>query len=330
MDSVDKLAPTIKDVADLANVHYTTASRALRGHPEIHAETALRVRAAAVQLGYVPNVHAQALRNHGGSPVAGIVTDPISTDELSRYSQPFWLAMLMGITRHLAEAGVGAIQVTADALDLLSHVPVRSLLLLSLVNSPPQLPDSLKDVPIVVERSHILAADAAARIGHDHAEIAREACEYLVARGSRRVAYLPLSQFDLLSVAASTGYLSWSQARGQEPVIIDPSTDPAAQQLAVATALNAGVDGIYATTGELAPVMKAIGAAGLACPGDVQVVGIGEGVIERLMDPPVTSINLGGAECAAQIASLLEALVRGRQVTDVVFGHRLIPRGSTR
>lgn len=323
--------PTLKDVAERAHVHYTTASRALRGMPDVHAETALRIRAVAQEIGYSPNPNALALRRAVPQRIAAVLTDPVSIDQLSRYSQPFWLSMLMGLVRHLAVSGIGVVQTTHDASAVLEAVPVKAVLLLSIVNDSDNIPPKLRQAPLVTERNHRLAPQAVARVGHDHAAIAREACSYLAARDARRVAYLPLSSIDNLSVAASQGYVAWCSERQQEPVVIDPRADPAEQCKEVRRAIRqGGVDSIYATTGELGPIAEAIRAEGLTCPQDVQVVCIGEGVIERLLSPPFTSISLQGAQCAADMSALLTSVVAGDPVTDLTFGHKLVKRGSTR
>lgn len=50
-----KTRVTIKDVAKVAGVHFTTVSLALRAHPSIPATTREYIRAAADRLGYTPN-----------------------------------------------------------------------------------------------------------------------------------------------------------------------------------------------------------------------------------------------------------------------------------
>lgn len=52
---------TIKDIARQAGVHHATVSRALRGLPNVAAETIARVKAAADQLGYTPDPMMHAL-----------------------------------------------------------------------------------------------------------------------------------------------------------------------------------------------------------------------------------------------------------------------------
>lgn len=50
-----KRAVTIKDIAKIAGVHFTTVSLALRDHPSLLPATKARIREVAEKLGYVPN-----------------------------------------------------------------------------------------------------------------------------------------------------------------------------------------------------------------------------------------------------------------------------------
>lgn len=63
---------TLKDVARLACVDISTVSRALNNTSYVHPETKKRVYAAAKELGYKPNVMAQALRQ-GKRRTIGVV-----------------------------------------------------------------------------------------------------------------------------------------------------------------------------------------------------------------------------------------------------------------
>jgi LacI family transcriptional regulator len=91
-------APTIKDVAKAAGVHFTTVSLALRDHPSLPASTKDRVRAVARQLGYAPNPVFSALTHfhlHGrvrakAPRIAYLVNRPVDpADELSRLQSQF-------------------------------------------------------------------------------------------------------------------------------------------------------------------------------------------------------------------------------------------------
>lgn len=63
----------LKDVAELVGVSEMTASRALRGAPDVSAKTRLRVEEAARTLGYVPNRIAGSLSSQSVNLVALVV-----------------------------------------------------------------------------------------------------------------------------------------------------------------------------------------------------------------------------------------------------------------
>ena len=58
---IDSMAPTIKDIAKLANVSHTTVSRALNNSPLIKEVTRKKIAEIASQVGYVPNYNAKSL-----------------------------------------------------------------------------------------------------------------------------------------------------------------------------------------------------------------------------------------------------------------------------
>ncbi len=65
--------PTLKDVAGLAGVSEMTASRALRGVPDVSQKTRDRIKHASDQLGYVPNRIAGALASNTVNLVGVVV-----------------------------------------------------------------------------------------------------------------------------------------------------------------------------------------------------------------------------------------------------------------
>ena len=73
----------MKDVATLAGVGTKTVSRVINGEPDVSAATIERVRAAAAQLQYQPDMHAGNLRRSGGRTstlglLVGSVANPFS------------------------------------------------------------------------------------------------------------------------------------------------------------------------------------------------------------------------------------------------------------
>jgi LacI family transcriptional regulator len=87
---------TIVDVAAEANVSKSTVSLVLKGSPLIKGETADRVKAAAIKLGYVYNRKAGELRGNSSNAIGVVINDLMN---------PFFAEVLVGIERKLVDAG---------------------------------------------------------------------------------------------------------------------------------------------------------------------------------------------------------------------------------
>lgn len=106
---------TIRDIAEVAGVSISTASRALNNNPRISLKTRQRVKKIADQLGYQPNYNAQNL-TRGESNMVGLVF-PVTRDTAP--ANPFHIDLMRGISvalkpRHYEM--VVAIAPTADEL----------------------------------------------------------------------------------------------------------------------------------------------------------------------------------------------------------------------
>ena len=64
---------TLDDIAKTLNVSKVTASKALRGHPDISEETRRLVKKAALELGYTPNFAARNLSSKRSSTIGVII-----------------------------------------------------------------------------------------------------------------------------------------------------------------------------------------------------------------------------------------------------------------
>ncbi len=73
---------TVKDIASRLNLHHTTVSKALRGHPDISSITKQRVLLLAKKLDYHPNSIAKSLKNQKTSTI-GIIMPSIKIDFFS-------------------------------------------------------------------------------------------------------------------------------------------------------------------------------------------------------------------------------------------------------
>ena len=112
--------PTLRDVARLAEVSVTQASRALNGHGDVSEGTRRSVAAAAEQLGYRPNMQARALKMPSMRANAIGIVLPATT--LS-FSYPFLGSLVAGFIQVANECQfeVDISTVSDESLELLTY-----------------------------------------------------------------------------------------------------------------------------------------------------------------------------------------------------------------
>jgi len=102
---------TLTDVARRADVSVSTASRALNANPKINADTAERVRKAAAELGYMPNLQAKALSKQRTGNIGLLIANPVGS---SIHSDEFFMAVLAGASRTIEKNGLNLVVSTTD------------------------------------------------------------------------------------------------------------------------------------------------------------------------------------------------------------------------
>ncbi len=66
---------SIKDLAKMLSINPSTVSRALSDHPDIKPETKEKVKSAALEFNYQPNLHAKYFRQKSSGLVAVILPE---------------------------------------------------------------------------------------------------------------------------------------------------------------------------------------------------------------------------------------------------------------
>lgn len=92
------MAVTLKDIAKELGISVTTVSRALAGYSDVAPATRDRVRAAAAELGYFPNITAQRLRKQR-TDTLGFIMPTFGP----RFSDPFFSEFIAGVGTEAAE-----------------------------------------------------------------------------------------------------------------------------------------------------------------------------------------------------------------------------------
>ena len=125
----------LDDVAKMANVSRATASRALVDDPRISEPTRLAVKAAALELGFVPNAAARSLRVQRSS-ILGLLLADLSDPVHGQIAASFEQEALAGGYRVIVGAGMLDAEVERNVLRVFTEQAVDGVAMVSCVMTP--------------------------------------------------------------------------------------------------------------------------------------------------------------------------------------------------
>lgn len=303
---------TLRDVADLARVHPSTASRALNPatRPTVNGATAARVLDAARKLDYRPNSLARGLRLNRTFTVGMLIPD---------LTNPLFPPIARGIEDRLARDGYTLVLANTsydparerEIVDLIGR-RVDGLLLATAERSCPLLDELVAaGMPVVLVNRVTDDPPVASVTGDDHAGIGL-AVRHLAALGHRRIAYVGGTRTFSTGLFRYQAFVSWIQSEGiaLDPELIEigvrfsqrPGYEACTAILERArdvTAFVAGNDlmalGCY----------KALSEHGLRVPDDVSVTGYNDSPFSENFAPPLTAVHIPHYEIGVKAADLI-------------------------
>jgi LacI family transcriptional regulator len=330
---------TLRDVAAAAGVHPATASRALNPGTRllVSEETAQRVTAVAVRLGYRPNPVARSLRTRRSDTVGVLIPD---------LNNPLFPPIVRGLEDRLAEHGYVALLGNTDAdlgkerliFDQMRARHVDGFVLATATAGSPILAEAVEfEVPAVL-MNRTSADYPFSSVSVDNEQGVRAAVAHLVALGHTRIGHIAGPPEASTGAARLRGFHAGMAAHGL------PVAD---EQVACATAysleegLRCGGELLAADGGLTAVIaandMLAIGcygaldAAGLDCPKDVSVIGFNDMPFVDRLRPPLTSVRFPHYQLGTEAATLLIERIEHRDcpVKLLLLAPELVARGST-
>jgi len=325
----------MRDVAALAGVGIKTVSRVVNDEPGVSAATTARVRRAAADLGFRPDLTAGSLRRAGRrSKSVGLV--------LASVDNPFCAAIHRAVEDVASERGVAVFAASTDEepqreRDLVAAFSSRRVdgLIISASGVDQHYLDPELDIgtPVVMVDRPPVGIDVDTVLV-DNVAGAQRATTHLLHGGHRRVACLG----DLPSIATARqrreGYLralAEAGAPADDRLMCDGLHDADAAFTAVCTML-AGDDPPTAlfTSQNLVTIGAIRALRSLGLQHEVAVVGFDDVALAELMDPAVTVIaqdpSAIGRAAAQRIFDRLEGDTSPPQ--HLVLPTRLICRGS--
>jgi len=324
----------LADVAKLAGVSTTTASRALNGRGELTEETRSAVLEAASRLGFRPSPFAQSLRTRRSNTVGLIVP---------HVAHPFYAAIVQGAQSRLREAGYRLIlidagedaQSVAEAIDTLLDHWVDGILVSTTPFAAARFAELLRGTPCVfidetvpgvgvgsvtLENREGVAALVGHLAGHGHTRIGflRGPGDRTDGRERLEGYYAAMAARSLEVVPGLVMECEWSVRSGIEQTLalLDGGLAPTA---------------VAASSAELAlGALAACRSRGLRLPGDMAIASFDDTYFAPLLEPALTAIGYDTRAMGTRSAGLLVDAIAADQprYAEIRVGVELITRRS--
>ncbi|MGV4987222.1 LacI family DNA-binding transcriptional regulator [Streptomyces sp. NRAIS4] len=325
--------PTSRDVAQAAGVSQAAVSLVLgdKWRGRVSATTAERVRDAARELGYRPNLAARNLRL-GRTRTVLLVVPALTTE--------FFAGVYTGAARVAAENGFGVVLYPSPEGIGPARDPFASAqAALDGVIASSMAADALTAIhgdqlPLVMLDSDPEGSLGAATVNLNIADGFRQVTEHLLDLGHRRILHLaadiPSWTFEVRAreLSARIAAVPGAELRtARAPISIEGAltatetamTTPGPRPTAVVCDDDKLAAGAY----------KALRRLGLRVPDDVSVTGVDDLGLATAIDPELTTVRLDAELFGERGMRALLAVLEGRQPQSGDIPVQLVVRGST-
>jgi LacI family transcriptional regulator len=314
-------SPRLKDVAELANVSLSAASRILRGDDgRFGEETCRRVREASQKLGWRRNLLVSGMQT-GKTSTIGVMIPPYDS---------FWVSVLTGIHAKCAEADYLPITVWLGDLD---HMPlfdapeeeglrlinrmldrrVEGFILwppfgMAYSHHFPELRDHTVPVVMIDHHTDEPISDTVAT-NEEHAT--RLVARHLIDLRHKRIGFVssPEAPSKTWAVERQNHFARAIESLSGGRLVVARVGPEGTDELVVVKKLLSGPDrptAVFAATDhEAASVYRAAAELGLRVPNDLSVVGFADLDFASSMSPALTTVRQRPREIGARAATLL-------------------------
>lgn len=326
-----EIMSTLQQVAFRAGCSIATASRVLNHNGPVSDEMVRRVRRAAAELGY--RASGRAITFARRRPAIGVlipsITNPVFAASLSSIQHR---ALHAGHSVLIAQSNYDPAQ-EADAVASLLHQRPTGLILT--VCDPERSLALSSALPPTVLLNNLPTARFPAAVTPDNFGAGRELTEHLLDQGHSRILFI--SGHFGASDRARLRYLGHVKAMaevGHAPFAARqiPFIDSFEQLDLGDDILRLKPTAIIASNDLLAlGVMGSLRRQGFSVPRDISVAGFDGIAIGRLMDQPLTTVEMPDATMGAAAASLLLDMAENAAPTrHLIVPYRLRPGGTVR
>ncbi len=298
-------------------------SRVSTGADKVRPQTRAKVLAAMAELGYSPNRAARALRN-GSFGAIGLIAHQLGrTGESKTVEAVVEAAQQAGYTVNIVDLETPSADEVTDAVVRLDNQALDGLIIIRAETYPASAVSFPARLPVVVSDSRFTGHHPG--VGSDQTTGSRDAVRHLLDLGHATVHHLagPVG-----SRPAEMRCETWRRTLDEAgiappPVFRGDWTARSGYEQGRVIAADPDVTAVFCGNDEMAAgLIRALGEAGRAVPGDVSVVGFDDIPIAAYLWPPLTTV---AQDFPAIGRELVAMVVHQIDTGDLATEHVLIP-----
>ncbi|MER6677514.1 LacI family DNA-binding transcriptional regulator [Streptomyces sp. NPDC000983] len=327
---------TLDEVAALAGVSRSVASRVINNAPHVSRAKRESVERAIRKLGYVPNPKARALATRQAGAAALI----ISQEDPEVLTDPFFAQVIAGVASALEDADLHMMLCVAattrgrERVKQLVRSRVVDGVMLVAVHEDDPLTRLVKETQLpVVFGGRPVDFEPRWYVDMDNVGGARDATDHLLSRRRTRVVTICGPLDTEVGGSRHRGYREAMLLAGLTPLPPEEGDFTEASGAAAMTRLlekHPDLDGVFAANDNMAVgALRALRAAGRAVPEQVAVVGFDDLAVAQIADPALTTIHQPIRDLGREMARMLVGVIAGRNPSPLILPTHLVKRSST-
>ena len=319
-------AVTIKHVAADAGVSLQTVSRVINNEPNVRPEMKERVQASIDRLGYVPSIAAQRMSGSRSYLILAINDrDRTIADWTARQGTDWVDQMLLGGMLKCAEHGYRMIfelvdthsdHVERELLGAIAALQPDGIILTPPHSDNSQIVALLDQQKIPFVRIGSMQNGAGISVSMDDEGSARQATQYLIDRGHRRIGFISGSSEYALSGWRIDGWRSTMGAAGlsTDGLLAEGDFSYATGEAAARRLLDSASPptAIIASNDQMAlATLEVARSLGISVPRDLSLISFDNTPLVHFTQPPLTAVDQPIAATASKAVELIIAAQKG-------------------
>lgn len=316
---------TLEEVAALAGVSRSTVSRVVNGSTAVSDEALAAVRRAIETLNYVPNRAARSLARRQTHAIALVVPE----DTTRFFGDPYFAAIVTGIHSRLRRSDyVLNLFIASDdpgdkTTSYLRGGNADGAIVVSHHTSDTYVERIATAVPVVFGGRPVRERDRDYYVDVDNVAGGREATQYLIDKGHRRIATITGPHDMPAGIDRLRGYRQAMAGAGlAEFAVEDGNFTGSGGADAMQRILDRGdlPDAVFVASDLMASgALTQLAAAGIRVPEDIAIIGFDDSPVATSTTPQLTTVRQPSLRQGEVMAAVLLELLSGRDPRRVTI-----------